>query len=126
MSKRVYELAKDLNLSSREVLAALSGLGVIAKSHSSTVENDVAAKLKVAAESGTLKQLTAPPARPKAERPARPAAQRPSAERAPAERPPAERPRAEKPAAPAPAPVVEAPPAPEPEPQVVAAAPADG
>jgi translation initiation factor IF-2 len=126
MSKRVYELAKELNLSSREVIAALSGLGVIAKSHSSTVENSVADKLKEAAESGTLKQLTAPPARPKAERPARPAAQRPPAERAPAERPPAERPRAEKPAVPAPAPVVEAQPVPEPEPQVVAAAPADG
>src|SRR5947208_15863492 len=112
MSKRVYELAKDLNLSSREVLAALSGLGVIAKSHSSTVENDVAAKLKEAAENGTLKQLTAPPARPKAERPARPAAQRPPAERAPAERPPAERPPAEKHAKPAPAPVAKTPPAP--------------
>ena len=41
MPKRVYELAKELDLSSREVIAALAGLGFIAKSHSSTVENDV-------------------------------------------------------------------------------------
>ena len=40
MPKRVYELAKELDLSSREVIAALAGLGFIAKSHSSTVENE--------------------------------------------------------------------------------------
>jgi translation initiation factor IF-2 len=77
-----------LNLSSREVIAALAGLGFIAKSHSSTVENDVVAKIREAAENGTLKQLAA--AGPAA-RPARAPAQRPTAERPPAERPPAER-----------------------------------
>ena len=93
MPKRVYELAKELDLSSREVIAALAGLGFIAKSHSSTVENDVVAKLREASEKGTLKQLaTATPAA----RPARPAPQRPTAERPPAERPPAERPPAER------------------------------
>ncbi len=96
MPKRVYELAKELDLSSREVIAALAGLGFIAKSHSSTVENDVVAKLREAAEKGTLKQLaTATPAA----RPARPAPQRSTAERPPAERPPAERPPAERPPA---------------------------
>ena len=88
MPKRVYELAKELELSSREVIAALAGLGFIAKSHSSTVENDVVAKLREAAEKGTLKQLAS--AGPAA-RPARAPAQRPAAERPPAERPPAER-----------------------------------
>ena len=90
MPKRVYELAKELDLSSREVITALANFGFIAKSHSSTVENDVVAKLREAAEKGTLKQLaTATPA-------ARPAPKRPAAERPPAERPPAERPPAER------------------------------
>jgi len=93
MPKRVYELAKELDLSSREVITALASLGFIAKSHSSTVENDVVAKLREAAEKGTLKQLAS--AAPAA-RPARPAPQRPAAERPPAERPPAERPPAER------------------------------
>ena len=84
MSKRVYELAKELGMSSRDVLAALSALGVVAKSHSSTVDDDIISKLKEAAEKGTLTQMQpdrqtrqARPARP----PARPAAERPSAER---------------------------------------------
>ena len=93
MPKRVYELAKDLDLSSREVITALASLGFIAKSHSSTVENDVVAKLREAAEKGTLKQLAASAP---AARPARPPAQRPTAERPPAERAPAERPPAER------------------------------
>ena len=117
MAKRVYELAKDLNLSSREVIAALAGLGFIAKSHSSTVENDVVAKLREAAEKGTLKQLAA--AGPAA-RPARAPAQRSAAERPPAERPPAERkPAAERAPKPAPA---KADPAKKAEPAVVAPA----
>src|SRR5438309_7347002 len=117
MAKRVYELAKHLSLSSREVIAALAGLGFIAKSHSSTVENDVVAKLREAAEKGTLKRLAA--AGPAA-RPARAPAQRPAAERPPAERPPAERkPAAERAPKPAPA---KAEPAKKAEPAVVAPA----
>jgi len=130
MPKRVYELAKELDLSSREVIAALAGLGFIAKSHSSTVENDVVAKLREAAEKGTLKQLATatPAARPTRATPQRPTAARPPAERPPAERPPAERrPAAERatkqaapaaPAAPAAAPAKAASPA---EPAVAAA-----
>jgi len=93
MPKRVYELAKELDLSSREVITALASLGFIAKSHSSTVENDVVVKLREAAEKGTLKQLASstPAARPSRAAPQRPAAERPPAERPPAERPPAER-----------------------------------
>jgi translation initiation factor IF-2 len=132
MPKRVYELAKELDLSSREVITALASLGFIAKSHSSTVENDVVAKLREAAEKGTLKQLAsaAPAARPARPAPQRPAAERPPAERPPAERPPAERrPAAERapkpkqaaPAAAAPAKAAEKPQAPA-EPAVAAAA----
>lgn len=102
MSRRVYELAKDLDLSSREVIAALASLGVVAKSHSSTVEEPIVAKLQEAKEKGTLKQLAATkpvqrPARPV--RPARPSAERPAGERAPAERAPAERAPTERPPA---------------------------
>jgi translation initiation factor IF-2 len=109
MSRRVYELAKELGLSSRDVLTALAAMGVVAKSHSSTVEDDVAARLKEAAEKGTLTQVQKParPARPA--RRAAPVAQRPSAERA-APLAPAEASRPAKPAeAPAPAPAAAAP-----------------
>ena len=121
MSKRVYELAKELGMSSRDVLSALASLGVVAKSHSSTVEDDIATKVKEAAEKGTLTQQ---PARPRPARPARraaPAAQRPSAERtAPAT--PAEAPRPAKPApTKAPAPAAAAP-APQAAPEAPAAA----
>ncbi|MFA5891664.1 MAG: translation initiation factor IF-2 [Actinomycetota bacterium] len=88
MPKRVYELAKELKLSSREVIAALAGLGVVAKSHSSTVEADVVAKLVEGAEKGTLKQLAATAVVVRPQRPKRPS--HPPAERT-AERPSAER-----------------------------------
>ncbi|MGH2828899.1 MAG: translation initiation factor IF-2 N-terminal domain-containing protein, partial [Actinomycetota bacterium] len=42
MSKRVYELAKEMGVTSRDVLQVLAALGVVAKSHSSTVEDSVA------------------------------------------------------------------------------------
>jgi translation initiation factor IF-2 len=98
MPKRVFELAKELGLSSREIISALAGLGVVAKSHSSTVETAVAEKLREASQTGSLKQLAtaAPTARPtRPTRPTRtaerPPAERPPAERAPSQRPPAER-----------------------------------
>ena len=102
MSVRVYELAKELGLSSQDVRAMLGAMGVVAKSHSSTVEDAVAAKLKEAVQKGEAKQAPVParPARPK--RPTRSAAapaKRPSAERqAP---PPAERQAPAPPVAPA-------------------------
>jgi translation initiation factor IF-2 len=104
MSKRVYELAKELGLTSQDVRAFLAAMGVVAKSHSSAVEDDVAAKLREAVQKGTLQAgAAARPARPK--RPARPvvpAAERPSAERtAPAA--PVPRPAAKERPAPAPA-----------------------
>ena len=107
MSVRVYELAKELGLSSGDVRAHLASMGVVAKSHSSTVEDGVAAKLREAVQKGGLKETPAParPARPKrATRSAAAPAQRPSAER---QAPPAP---AERPAPPAP--VEKAPPAP--------------
>lgn len=47
MSKiRVYELAKQLNRPSKEILELLSGIGVSVKSHASTIDPDVAEKVK--------------------------------------------------------------------------------
>jgi len=94
MSKRVYELAKELGLSSREVIRALAGLGFVAKSHSSTVDEGVLLKLQDAHEKGSLQALIAKAPAP--QRPARPpaakaAAPKPSAERTAAERPSAQR-----------------------------------
>jgi translation initiation factor IF-2 len=117
MSVRVYELAKELGLSSKLVREFLGAMGVVAKSHSSTVDDAVAQKLKEAVERGTVKeaQTAARPARPK--RPTRSAA-------APAKRPSAERqappPSAERPVQRAPAPAQK--PAPQPAPEAPAAA----
>jgi translation initiation factor IF-2 len=91
VSKRVYELAKEFGLTSRDVLSFLAALGVVAKSHASTVDDAVVARLKEAAEKGGLRSpgAAAPPRPARPQRPARPAAERRPAERPPAERPPA-------------------------------------
>ena len=92
MSVRVYELAKELGLSSQDVRAVLGAMGVVAKSHSSTVEDEVAARLKEKIQKGDVKEAPPPPRPARPKRPTRSAAapaKRPSAERqAP---PPAER-----------------------------------
>lgn len=47
MSKlRIYELAKKIGVSNKEVIAALSKLGVAVKSHASSIESEVAAKVE--------------------------------------------------------------------------------
>jgi translation initiation factor IF-2 len=43
---RIYEIAKQLNLTSKEVLARLAELGIEAKTHSSSVTEDVIERLK--------------------------------------------------------------------------------
>src|SRR5215213_1585211 len=49
---RVYEIAKELGVPSKDLLAKLSSMGVEAKSHSSTVSQDVADKLRSSAGGG--------------------------------------------------------------------------
>src|SRR5215213_11766819 len=49
---RVYEIAKELGVPSKDLLAKLSSMGVEAKSHSSTVTQDVADKLRASAGGG--------------------------------------------------------------------------
>ena len=46
---RVYEIAKELGVPSKDLLAKLSSMGVEVKSHSSTVTQDVADKLRSSA-----------------------------------------------------------------------------
>lgn len=66
MSKlRVYELAKKIGVSNKEVISALSKLGVTVKSHSSGVEDEVVAKVEAALKK---KLKTEVPAKPKKEK----------------------------------------------------------
>ena len=123
---RVHELAKELGLTSKEVLAHLEKIGVAVKSHASTVDEDTAAKVrsdlgngsapapaKAAPKKAAPKKAAAPKAEPKAAPKAEPKAA-PKAEPTPEKVTPPE-------PVPAPAPAVAAPAVEEP----VAAAPAD-
>jgi translation initiation factor IF-2 len=112
---RVHEVAKELGLSSKEVLAHLEKIGNPVKSHSSTIDESIAARVRTELGNGSAPAAeTAPPkeaaskaaapkaAAPKAAAPKAPAAgskptTEPVAEAAPAETPPA--PPAETPAA---------------------------
>ena len=61
MSKlRVHELAKKLGVDNKEILKALSDLGVKGKTHSSTIEAEAAEKIEK-----LLKKKTAPAVKPK-------------------------------------------------------------
>lgn len=46
MGVRIYTLAKELGLENRELIARLKAMGVIVKSHSSTIGDDVVARLR--------------------------------------------------------------------------------
>ena len=43
---RVYELAKELNMSNHDVISALAGMGIEVKSHSSSLDEETASKFK--------------------------------------------------------------------------------
>ena len=43
---RVYELAKELNMSNHDLISALAGLGIEVKSHSSSLDEETASKVK--------------------------------------------------------------------------------
>jgi len=67
MSKlRIYELAKKLNVTHKEVISELSKLGISVKSHVSTIEDEIAGKVEAIFKK---KQKPAPPAKPKAVKP---------------------------------------------------------
>ena len=102
---RVHELAKELNMESKEILAALKDKGVDAKTASSSVEEDMADQLRKQFGAGKAKAET-PKAAPAAKAEAPKAAPAPKAETpkaAPAPKAEPEAPKA------APAPKAEAP-----------------
>ncbi|MFG1929710.1 translation initiation factor IF-2 [Mycobacterium sp. NPDC048908] len=110
---RVHELAKELGVTSKEVLARLSEQGEFVKSASSTVEAPVARRLresfggaKPAAEKAAAAGNGAPAKAAEPKAPAKPAAPKPAPPAAPAEpvaAPPAAAAAAAPPAAPTPA-----------------------
>ncbi|WP_241384280.1 translation initiation factor IF-2 [Rhodococcus sp. CH91] len=122
---RVHELAKELGVTSKELLARLKEQGEFVKSASSTVEPPVARRLresfgKAEADGAAAKAAPTPAPKPGAPRPGprpTPASPAPAADAA---RP---KPGAPKPAAPKPAPAPEKPAAPAPQAPAAEAAP---
>jgi translation initiation factor IF-2 len=131
---RVHEVAKELGLSSKEVLAHLEKIGSPAKSHSSSIEEAIAARVRDELGNGAAAPAepaaSAPAAAPKAAAKAAPAkapAETPApATAAPAKAPAKAAPAPAKAAAPAPAAPGEAPAQAEPEPVADAAPAASG
>ncbi len=111
---RIYELSRDLGLDNRDVLEAAEKLAISAKSHSSSISDDEAARIRGLIESGDASRSPAAPAAPAAKETAAKAIlavrKTPNGSEAPpaapaAPRPPAARPPlSPKPAAAAPAP----------------------
>ncbi|WP_173229325.1 translation initiation factor IF-2 [Streptococcus sp. 4094] len=64
--KRLYEIAKELGKESKEVVARAKELGLDVKSHSSSVEEAVAAKIAASFKSVAAPKSEAKPAAPKA------------------------------------------------------------
>jgi len=44
--KRVYELAKELGIDNKELIARLAGMGIVVKTHSSTLEDSEVERVK--------------------------------------------------------------------------------
>lgn len=66
---RVHELAKELGLSSKETIQKLGDLGIIVKSHSSTIDASEAAKLRELVEGKPVSVAEPAPAEPKEAKP---------------------------------------------------------
>ena len=64
--KRLYEIAKELGKESKEVVARAKELGLDVKSHSSSVEEAVAAKIAASFKPAAAPKTEAKPAAPKA------------------------------------------------------------
>jgi translation initiation factor IF-2 len=68
---RIYDLARELNIANKELMQALLKIGVSVKSHSSSIDDDIAAKIRntyakkqpaLPAKDESLKKATPPPA----------------------------------------------------------------
>ena len=64
--KRLYEIAKELGKESKEVVARAKELGLDVKSHSSSVEEAVAAKIAASFKPAAAPKVEVKPAAPKA------------------------------------------------------------
>ena len=60
---RIYELSRDLGLDNRDVLEAAEKLAISVKSHSSSISDDEAARIRGLIETGSSSR-PAPPAKP--------------------------------------------------------------
>lgn len=65
---RIYELAKKLNKQSKEILDELARMGLESKTHTSSIEEDIAKKITDALSPKPLKEKIAPEAAKKAEK----------------------------------------------------------
>jgi translation initiation factor IF-2 len=63
---RIYELSRDLGLENKDVLDAAEKLGVAAKSHSSSISDDEASRIRSLIETGSNGSPAAAPATPAA------------------------------------------------------------
>jgi translation initiation factor IF-2 len=86
---RVHELAKELGVTSKELLAALEQMGVSGKSASSSVPEDMVPRLRASGGKATAaparpREVLEPPPQPRKAKPKRAAAVKPAAEPAPA------------------------------------------
>jgi translation initiation factor IF-2 len=70
---RIYELSKELNLDNRDILTVCDKLNISVKSHSSTITEEEAAKIRAAAENYT----PAPAAKSSAQSPSKPSIVKP-------------------------------------------------
>jgi translation initiation factor IF-2 len=96
---RIYELSRKLGRSNKDVLAALSAMGITGKTHSSTIEEEAAERLIKSFQKPAPERPAKPVPPPAREKPA-PAKEKPAREAAPKpERPPVKK-APEKPAAP--------------------------
>ena len=138
---RVYELAKELGIANKELIAVLTDLGIEVKSHSSSITEDEATRARsrlgageapapavsdAEAQATPAEKAAAPTAKPvgeKSDAKVRPETAPPSKSESSARREGTERPKAAKPTQPEPEPVtIEREPEPEPEPAEDAAA----
>ncbi|MFN2593738.1 MAG: translation initiation factor IF-2 [Actinomycetota bacterium] len=99
---RVHEVAKELGVTSKEVLAYLETIGNPVKSHSSTIDEELAARVKTEMGDGQKPPAPATPKKPAEKKPAekkpaekKPAAKKPVEEAAPLVAPEEETPKQE-------------------------------
>ena len=123
---RVHEVAKELGLTSKEVLAHLEKIGQPAKSHSSSIEESLADRVRSELSNGSKTEKKAAPKTTEAKttqaKPTKPAAKKPAAKKPEPPKRAAEAPASKPPAKPSPEKTAPVEVRPEPAPEATAAA----